>query len=341
MSLRGHEVHFISYANPVRLEGRRNIFYHEVEVATYPLFQYPPYTLALASRMVEVSRMQKLDVLHCHYAIPHSVSAYLARAMMAHERRLPFVTTLHGTDITLVGQDRSYHSITKFSIEESDAISSISQNLKDETVRVFGVEKHIDVVYNFICPNTYRPQPERRRKRPTLMHISNFRPVKRVLDCIRIFAVVRRHLDADLLMVGDGPDRGSAERLAFEMGVSEHVQFLGKQNPIYDLIPEAHVLLLPSETESFGLVALEAMSCGVVPVATRVGGVPELVREGVDGFLSPVGDIEKLARHAITLLTDDSLRERMAVSGRESAELRFHTNKIIPQYEALYERVVA
>lgn len=341
LSLRGHEVHFISYANPVRLEGRPHIFYHEVEVSTYPLFAHPPYTLALASRMVEVARMQKLDVLHCHYAIPHSVSAYLARAMMAKERSLPFVTTLHGTDITLVGQDRSYFAITKFSIEESDAITSISQNLKDQTVRVFGVEKPIEVVHNFICPNTYRPQPERRRARPTLIHVSNFRPVKRVLDCIRVFATVRRHVDADLLMVGDGPDRGAAERLAFELGVTDHIEFLGKQNPIYDLIPTAHVLLLPSEMESFGLAALEGMSCGVVPVATRVGGVPELIRDGIDGYLCPVGDVECLARHATALLTDAPLRERLSANGRHAAETRFHTNLVIPQYESLYGRVAS
>lgn len=340
LSLRGHEVHFISYAHPVRLEGRERIYYHEVEVTTYPLFQYPPYTLALASRMVDVAEHYQLDLLHVHYAIPHSVSAYLARNMMRAKRRLPFVTTLHGTDITLVGTDPSYFPITQFSIEESDAVTSISQDLKRQTQTVFGIKRPIDVINNFICPGTYQPRPELRETRPTLIHISNFRPVKRVLDCIRIFAQVRQHVDADLWMVGDGPDRMSAERLARELGVEAHVRFWGKQDQIPTLLPRAHVLLMPSAMESFGLAALEAMSCGLVPVATRVGGVPELIDHGQTGFLAAVGDIDTQAADVRRLLTEPQLYRTMAAAARHAAETRFNTNQVIPQYEAVYERVL-
>ena len=341
LSLRGHEVHFISYANPVRLHGRERIFYHEVEVTPYPLFQYPPYTLALASRMVDVAEHHNLDLLHVHYAIPHSVSAYLARAMMQARRRLPFVTTLHGTDITLVGTDPGYFPITKFSIEESDAVTAISQDLKHQTQTVFGITRPIDVIYNFICPSTYRPRPEAREKRPTLIHISNFRPVKRVLDCIRIFAQVKQRVDADLWMVGDGPERMPAERLARELGLEDRVRFWGKQDQIPELLPRAHVLLMPSEMESFGLAALEAMSCGRVPVATRVGGVPELIDDGRTGFLSAVGDVDAQAGSVVRLLTDSALYATMSAAARHAAETRFNTNEVIPQYEAIYERVLA
>lgn len=341
LSLRGHEVHFISYANPVRLEGRERIFYHEVEVTTYPLFQYPPYTLALASRMVDVAEHHELDLLHVHYAIPHSVSAYLARNMMRAKRRLPFVTTLHGTDITLVGTDPSYFPITKFSIEESDAVTAISQDLKEQTQRVFGIARPIDVINNFICPGTYQPHPEWREVRPTLIHISNFRPVKRVLDCVRILARVRQSVDADLWMVGDGPERMPAERLARDLGIEANVRFWGKQDQIPKLMPRAHVLLMPSEMESFGLAALEAMSCGVVPVATRVGGVPELIDHEKTGFLGAVGDIESQAGYVIRLLQEPALLATMAAAARRAAETRFNTNEVIPQYEAIYQRVLA
>ncbi len=340
LSLRGHDVHFISYANPVRLEGRERIFYHEVEVTPYPLFQYPPYTLALASRMLDVAENHNLDLLHVHYAIPHSVSAYLAKAMMRARRRLPFVTTLHGTDITLVGVDPSYFPITKFSIEESDAVTAISQNLKQQTQEVFGITRPIEVIHNFICPSTYQPRPELREPRPTLIHISNFRPVKRVLDCIRIFAQVRQSVDADLWMVGDGPERMPAENLARELGVDTHVRFWGKQDQIPAVLPRAHVLLMPSEMESFGLAALEAMSCGLVPVATRVGGVPELIDDGQTGFLATVGDVDSQASSVVRLLSDIALYATMSAAARHAAETRFNTNEVIPQYEAIYRSVV-
>jgi N-acetyl-alpha-D-glucosaminyl L-malate synthase BshA len=337
---RGHEVHFITYANPIRLDpGIPRIHYHEVEVSNYPLFQYPPYCLALASRMAEVADDYGLDVLHVHYAIPHSISALLAQQMMAPRCRLPFITTLHGTDITLVGTDRSYYPITKFSIEQSNGITSISQDLRRHTIEFFGVQNDIRVIYNFVNCDLYKPSAERSRTQKRMIHISNFRPVKRVLDCIRILAEVRKEVDAELYMVGDGPDRGPAERLARELGVDRNVTFLGKQNHMERLIPLAHALLLPSEMESFGLAALEAMACGVPPIATRVGGVPELITPGVDGYLEPVGDIEAQAHRVIELLSDDRLHETVAQNARKTATRRFCTDLIIPQYEQYYEEV--
>ena len=340
LAKRGHQVHFISYANPIRLEESPGIFFHEVEVSNYPLFQFPPYCLALASRMAEVAAMEKLDLLHVHYAIPHSVSAMLARGMLKKDRRLPFVTTLHGTDITLVGVDRSYFPITKYSIEQSDAVTAISNNLRNQTISVFGVTNPVEVIHNFVCTETYRPQPERRAPRMTMMHISNFRPVKRVVDCVRILAEVRKNVDADLWMIGDGPDRSAAERLVAELGLKPYVRFLGKQNNIPNLLPQGHVLLLPSETESFGLAALEAMACGLVPVATNVGGVPELIDDGITGYLCPVGDIAKQSNCAASLLMNEPVREKMARAARSAAESRFNTNLIIPQYEQVYQRVL-
>jgi N-acetyl-alpha-D-glucosaminyl L-malate synthase BshA len=338
---RGHEVHFITYANPIRLDpGIPRIHYHEVEVSNYPLFQYPPYCLALASRMAEVADDYGLDVLHVHYAIPHSISALLAKQIMAPRMRLPFITTLHGTDITLVGMDRSYFPITKFSIEQSNGITSISEDLRRHTTEVFGVQNDIRVIYNFVNCDLYKPSSERSASVKRLIHISNFRPVKRVLDCIRILAEVRKEVAAELYMVGDGPDRGPAERLARELGVDRYTTFLGKQNHVERLIPLAHVLLLPSEMESFGLVALEAMACGVPPVATRVGGVPELITDGVDGFLEPAGDIKSQASRAVQLLSDDKLHGTMAEAARQTATRRFCSDLIIPQYERYYEEVV-
>ncbi len=348
LAARGHEVHFITYANPIRLDpGTPRIHYHEVEVSTYPLFQYPPYCLALASRMAEVAESYKLDLLHVHYAVPHAVSAMLAQQMLAPVRRLPFITTLHGTDITLVGVDPSYFSITKFSIEKSDGITSISDYLRNETVEVFGVKNEIRVIKNFVNCDLYHPDNEKAgaaeyapNGEKLLIHLSNFRPVKRPLDCIRIFAEVRRTVRARLLMVGDGPERGPAEHLARTLKVQDDVIFMGKQNHVERLIPLAHVLLMPSEMESFGLVALEAMACGVVPVATRVGGVPELITHEEDGYLEEVGDISAQAARAARLLTDDDLQYRMAKTGRWNAAERFCTDRIIPQYEKHYTDVL-
>jgi L-malate glycosyltransferase len=339
---RGHEAHFISYANPIRLDpGIPRIHYHEVEVSQYPLFHYPPYCLALASRMAEVAEGYDLDLLHVHYAIPHSIAALLAKQMMQSKRKLPFVTTLHGTDITLVGMDRSYFPITKFSIEQSDGITTISDYMQKRTADVFGVRNEIRVIHNFVNVDVYKPDPQRSRDEKILLHISNFRPVKRVLDCIRILAEVRKHGRVHLLMAGDGPERSSAEMLARELGVDRDVTFLGKQDHVERLIPKAHVLLLPSELEAFGLAALEAMACGVVPVATNAGGVPELITHGVDGFAENVGDIEAQAGRVVSLLQDEALFARMASAAREAAVNRFATSTIIPQYEAYYEAVLA
>lgn len=348
LAARGHEVHFITYANPIRLDpDTPRIHYHEVEVSNYPLFQYPPYCLALAGRMAEVAESYKLDVLHVHYAIPHSIAAMLAQQMVASTRRLPYITTLHGTDITLVGADPSYFGITKFSIEKSDGITSISENLREQTVEIFGVRNEIRVIKNFVNCEMYHPDNEKKGAaayapggEKLLIHLSNFRPVKRVLDCIRILAEVRKSVPARLLMVGDGPDRGPAEQLARSLKVDQHVMFLGKQNHVERLIPLAHVLLMPSEMESFGLAALEAMACGVVPVATRVGGVGELITDGEDGFLEAVGDMQAQAARVVSLLSDDALHWRLAKAGRWNAGERFCTDRIIPQYEKYYADVV-
>lgn len=340
LARRGHEVHFISYANPIRLDpDTPGIHYHEVEVASYPLFQYPPYTLALASRMAEVAEQYRLDLLHVHYAIPHSVSALLAQQMTT-PRRLPFITTLHGTDITLVGADRSYFRITKFSIECSNGITTISEYMRRQTIDFFGVQKPIEVIHNFVNCDLYRPDPEaQRRGRKRILHISNFRPVKRVLDCIYAFAKVRQHVDAELVMAGDGPDRGPAERLARELGVANQVRFLGEQDHMERLIPHMSALHLPSEMEAFGLAALEAMACGVPPVATRTGGVPDLITHGKDGFMEAVGDIDAQAARLTELLTDEKLHPRISEGARHTAQTRFCTDLIIPQYETYYRSI--
>jgi N-acetyl-alpha-D-glucosaminyl L-malate synthase BshA len=345
---RGHEVHFITYANPIRLDpGIPRIHYHEVEVSNYPLFQYPPYSLALASRMFEVAESYDLDLLHVHYAIPHSVSAMLAQQMLAPVRRLPFITTLHGTDIMLVGVDPSYFPITKFSIEQSNGVTSVSEYLRQQTVEVFGVSNEIRAIPNFVNCELYHPDNAKTGAaeyapagEKLLLHLSNFRPVKRALDCVRILAEVRKRVPAHLLMAGDGPDRGPAEHLARELKVDRHVSFLGKQNHVERLIPLAHVLLMPSELESFGLAALEAMACSVVPVATRVGGVPELITHEEDGYLEAVGDIAGQSARVVALLTDDNLHYRMAKAGRWNAGERFCSDKIIPLYEKYYEDVL-
>jgi N-acetyl-alpha-D-glucosaminyl L-malate synthase BshA len=260
--------------------------------------------------------------------------------MLAKKRRIPFITTLHGTDITLVGAEPSYFSITKFSIEQSNGITAISKYLQQRTVEVFGVENEIRVIHNFVNLDIYRPDPARRSDEKILLHISNFRPIKRVLDCIHILQKVLRAVPCRLLMAGDGPDRGPAERLARELGVDRHVTFLGKQDHVERLIPKAHVLLLPSELEAFGLAALEAMACGVVPVATRAGGVPELITDGVDGFLEAVGDTAAQAERVVQLLTGENLFHAMSAAARRSAETRFSTREIIPQYETYYAEIL-
>jgi len=353
LAQRGHDIHFISYAQPIRLRGEQpNIHYHEVEVSRYPLFDYPPYDLALATRMAEVSLLYDLDLLHVHYAIPHSVSALLARQMLAdgpRGRRLPFVTTLHGTDITLVGLDRSYLPITRYSIEQSDGVTAISNYLRDRTVRVFDVKNKIEVIYNSVNCDVYRRDPEsrdelRREYAPNgerlLVHLSNFRPVKRLTDVVEIFDRVRKQIPSRLLLIGDGPDRSVAEWLAVQKGIHDDVLFLGKQDEVQDKVACADIMLMPSELESFGLAALEAMACEVVPIATRVGGVPEVVEHGKSGFLADVGDVETMARYALELLSDESRLREMGKAARSDAQRRFCSDRIVPQYEEFYRRVL-
>jgi N-acetyl-alpha-D-glucosaminyl L-malate synthase BshA len=349
----GHEVHFISYSQPFRLSGRdEGIFYHEVPVSSYPLFEFPPYDLALASRMAEVAEFNGLDLLHVHYAIPHSVSALLARQMLAtRNQRLPFVTTLHGTDITLVGLDRCYLPITRYAIQESDGVTSISSYLKEKTVQDFGVTRGIEVVPNFVNCDVYTPikddalraEARSRLARPDeaiLMHLSNFRPVKRVVDVVKVFAQVAQQIPAQLVLVGDGPERSAAEWLARDLHIHERVHFLGKQERVNELLPLADLLLMPSELESFGLAALEAMACKVPSVATRVGGVPELIDDGVTGLLYPVGDTKAMAQGALSLLGDRARLEAMRDAGRKTAQTRFCSTLVVPQYVRYYESVI-
>jgi len=349
---RGHEVHFISYAQPIRLtELNPDIHYHEVDVSRYPLFDYPPYDLALATRMAEVSEIYGLDLLHVHYAIPHSVSALLARQMLAAKpkgQRLPFVTTLHGTDITLVGLDRSYLPITRFSIEQSNGVTAISKYLQERTKREFDVRNHIEVIYNFVNCDVYCRKAGSKEERAEyarederiLVHLSNFRPVKRVTDTIEIFERVRKKVPSKLLLIGDGPDRSKAEWLAVQKGIHNDVLFLGKQDQIAEKLALADVLLMPSELESFGLAALEGMACEVVPIATRVGGVPEVIEHGKSGYLAEVGDVDTMAHYATELLTDESRLRTMGKASRAAAQSRFCSSKIIPQYEDFYRRVL-
>ena len=340
LAARGHEVHFISYAPPVRLvTGLDRVHFHEVEVSTYPLFAYPPYCLALAARMASVAERYDLDLLHVHYAIPHSISALLARQMLESRRRLPFVTTLHGTDITLVGAEPSYFDITRYSIEVSDGITTVSDYLNRQTREVFGIAKPVQTIPNFVNCDLYRPATRPHDGPPRLVHISNFRPVKRPQDCVRILARVVADCDTELWMAGDGPERGPAERLAHDLGIARHVKFLGKQDQIEKLLPQTDVLLMPSEHEAFGLAALEGMSCGVVPVAARTGGVAELITDRGDGFLEPVGDIEAHAARVIELLSDRDLFQRISVAARRTAVTRFSTEGIIPQYEDCYREL--
>jgi len=359
---RGHEVHFITYSQPFRLTGREaNIRYHEVPVSNYPLFEYPPYDLALATRMAEVAEFHSLDLLHVHYAIPHSVSALLARQMLAARgRHLPFITTLHGTDITLVGLDRSYLPITRFGIDESDGVTAISAYLRDRTREAFGITREIEVIRNFVNCDLYVRKPELvaaqrpRFAKPNerlLVHLSNFRPVKRVLDVIEIFARVARAMPARLLLIGDGPERSAAEFLAVRLGVADRVDFVGKQDNVHELLPLADLMLMPSEMESFGLAALEAMACRVPAISTRVGGIPELIDDGrssdgsnggtANGLLYEVGEVEAMAEGAIWLLSDQARLDAMATAARRTAQDHFCSSRIIPLYEQFYERVIA
>ncbi len=348
LAARGHDVHFITYAPPIRMNPNdARVHFHQAAVVSYPLFDHSPYTLSLAVKMLEVFEAESLDILHVHYAIPHSVSALLARQMAA-PKRLPFITTLHGTDITLVGNNPNFLPITRYSIEQSDGVTSISHYLYRHTVDEFGIKRPIEVIPNFVNCDLYvrHPNPELRAQwapdgEPILMHLSNFRPVKRILDAIEIFALVRQKMKAKLVMIGDGPDRVPAEELARRRGVENDVLFLGKQNGIREKLGQADLFLLPSRLESFGLAALEAMACEVPVIATNAGGVPEVIENGVDGYLVEPGDVKLAGKYAIDLLSRDDRGRKMGQLARIHARKKFCAKDIIPMYEHYYEQVLA
>lgn len=347
---RGHEVHFITYELPFRLPVFvPRVTFHEVSMGQYPLFQYPPYDLALAVKMHEVALQRDLDLLHVHYAIPHATSAWLAKQMLAETgKAIPVVTTLHGTDITIVGQDHSYHAITKFSIEKSDRITAVSQFLKDETIRAFGCANcRVDVVPNFVDPAVYTPdrrdevlRRELAGDSPVVMHISNFRPVKRIRDVIATFAHLRETVPAVLVMVGDGPERGAAEEEARSLGVAAHVRFLGRIDSVAPLLAVADAYLLTTDRESFGLSALEAMASGVPVVAAGVGGITEVVEDGVTGALLPVGDTVAMSAALAELLTDRAKWSRQSAAGVERARALFNIDDVVSRYEEVYRSVL-
>ncbi len=343
---KGHSVHFISYALPMRLEGfSNNIIYHEVEMSSYPLFDFPMYTLALASKMVEVAQYEKIDLFHCHYAIPHATSAYLAKKML-NQPNLKVITTLHGTDITLVGLEPSFLSVMKFSIEQSDGVTAVSRFLREKTLTNYNIEKEIEVIPNFVdgarFKNTHSDEVRKQcapHGEKVIVHTSNFRPVKRVADVIRIFAEIRKKMSARLLLIGDGPDRSQCELLARELGIHDDVKFLGKQTELVPILSSADLFLMPSQSESFGLSALEAMACEIPVISSSVGGLPELVVHGQTGFIAEIGDIDRMSRYAIDLLTNSSKRLLFAKASRQKA-MEFNSDKIIAQYEQYYEKIL-
>ena len=350
LAARGHEVHFVSYAQPFRLgHFRERVFFHEVEMEDYPLFEHPPYSLALSVAIHDTALKEGLDLMHVHYAIPHATSAWVAREMLAPERDLPIVTTLHGTDITLVGLHPSFRPITSFSILRSQGLTAVSEYLREETVRDFNVPRdRIEVIPNFIDTDAWRPGKEpchRSSLAPggekIVMHISNFRPVKRVEDVVEVFARIVEKVDARLVLVGDGPERPRALDRAEELGVRPRVLFLGKHASVDELLACADLFLLPSENESFGLAALEAMACGAPVVASNTGGLPEVVTHGETGYLFAPGDVANMAAGGIEILTDPARARAFSEAGRRVAIERFSATSVVPMYERLYERVVA
>jgi N-acetyl-alpha-D-glucosaminyl L-malate synthase BshA len=343
---KGHQVHFITYQQPVRLsEFNANIFYHEVRVPNYPLFDYPPYETALASTMVDVITNSNIDLLHVHYAVPHASAAYMAKQILAKQgKRIPVITTLHGTDITLVGKDKTFAPVVTFSINESDAITAVSHNLRDETYKNFKIEKEIDVIQNFVDVKRFNKKPIdafRRVIAPNgekiLMHASNFRKLKRVNDVVKIFAETIKHVPSKLMFVGDGPERPAAESLSRELGICDEIRFVGKQEQMEEILAIADLFLLTSDYESFGLAALEAMAAGVPVISTNAGGLPEINVNGKTGYLSNVGDVEDMSRHAIELLSNPEQLQLFKNNAAAHAKL-FDIENIIPQYEALYNR---
>jgi len=346
LALRGHQVHFITYAMPMRLDGfLENVYYHEVEISTYPLFEFPLYTPALASKMVEVAKFHNLDLIHAHYAIPHAISAYLAKQIIGAQVKI--VTTLHGTDITLVGLEPSFLPLVKFSIEKSDGVTAVSRYLKEKTLTNYNITKEIEVIPNFVDVNKYKrtylesvrcalaPNNEK-----ILMHTSNFRPVKRVDDVIRIFYKVREKIPAKLILIGDGPERSNCEKLCRDLNISSDVKFMGKQSELVHLLSVADVFLMPSQSESFGLSALEAMACEVPVVCSSVGGLPELVVHTETGYIAEIGDTERMARYAIDLLTNEAKHQLLAKASRKRAVEHFAMERIIDQYERYYNEIL-
>ncbi|WP_089681298.1 N-acetyl-alpha-D-glucosaminyl L-malate synthase BshA [Catalinimonas alkaloidigena] len=343
----GHQIHFITYTQPIRLDFfNENLYYHEVDLRAYPLFQYPPYELALASKMVNVVMYEKLDLLHVHYAIPHASAAYMAQQILrTHGIDIPFITTLHGTDITLVGKDASYEPVVTFSINQSNGVTAVSDDLKKDTYRHFSVHRDIEVIPNFIDLERFKKQKKDHFKKAIcpnneklLVHTSNFRKVKRVDDVVRIFDKVRQKMPARLLLVGDGPERNRIEDLCRQLNTCDDVRFLGKQEAVEEVLSVCDLFLMPSEKESFGLAALEAMACEVPVIAARTGGLPELVEDGKSGFLSPVGDVEDMVKHALFILQDDQLPEFKKNALARAKQ--FDITQILPLYENYYKKVV-
>lgn len=345
---RGHNLHILSYARPARLDTfQTNISYHEVNINSYPLFEYPPYDLALANQMASMIEYEGIDVLHVHYAIPHATSAYLAKQILGDKARdIPIITTLHGTDITLVGSDASYKSVVDFSINQSDGVTAVSDYLKEETYHRFDIKKEIKVIPNFIDLNRFKRSNKGHFKRAicpedekVVVHVSNFREVKRVPEVVSVFHQVLQHeIKAKLLLVGDGPDRQRAERRCRELGICDHVRFLGKQEQVEEVLSIADLFLIPSGSETFGLAALEAMGCGVPVISSDIGGLPEVNVHGETGFLCDLDDIDCMAEYAVQILSDDEMREEMSKNARKRAEI-FEMSKIVNQYEEYYQEV--
>jgi len=348
LALRGHQVHFISYALPFRLSKYvENIVFHEVETSNYPLFEFPLYSLSLASKMVEVAEFEGLDLLHVHYAIPHATSAYLAKEMLKGKKDLKIVTTLHGTDITLVGLEPSFLPLVRFSIDNSDGVTAVSRFLKEKTITTYTCESGIEVIPNFVDTELYRPKENgdfRKHIAPDgekiLIHISNFRPVKRVTDTIRILEKVLLEIPAKLILVGDGPDRSECERLCRQLGLFEKVKFLGKQDGLVEILNSADVFLIPSQSESFGLAALEAMACGLPVVSSSVGGLPELIRHNETGFIAEIGDVDRMAKYVVELLSNERKYKLFSENSRNRAVSKFDKSIVVPIYEEYYKRIL-
>ncbi len=349
LALKGHEVHFISYAVPFRLTHYvENIFFHEVETSNYPLFEFNLYSLALASKMVEVATFENLDLLHVHYAIPHATSAYLAKQVLAKQKKLKVITTLHGTDITLVGLEPSFNHLVRFSIEQSDGVTAVSRYLKEKTLTNYDFEKDIEVIHNFIDSEVYKPandSPLKKHLAPNgekiLVHTSNFRQVKRVPDTIKLFSTIEKQIPSKLVLVGDGPDRSECEKLCRELNLCGKVIFLGKQEALTDILTASDLFLIPSQSESFGLAALEAMACGLPVISSSVGGLPELIVHNKTGFIAEIGDVDRMAKYALDLLTNERKYKRFAEDSRNRAVTLFDKSVIIPRYEKFYEKILS